>query len=95
MLGSAETTSSQSDLRRVYEALLESPETPLEAAYVVPGSAKESPLIQRLLGREDDRESPSGSAHKGLSRRDLVLLIEWVDLGAEWELARSEAGGTP
>jgi hypothetical protein len=49
-------------------------------------------LIQLLLGRETDSQSAAGARHDVLGRRDLILLIEWVDLGAAWESAPRDDG---
>ena len=61
---------------------------------MVPGSARESPLIRLLLGKERDAQE-SGMPHDRLGRRELILFIEWVDLGAEWDSRSGEDGGGP
>lgn len=49
-----------------YEALF-------DGGYVVPGSAAESPLVQRLQ-----------DGHGGLTASEILTVIRWIDLGATW-----------
>jgi hypothetical protein len=83
MLGIPGSVLPESALRVVYESLLGQGKRRPAGPYVVPGSARESPLIRRLLGREAN--SPVAEASHTPGRRDLILFIEWVDLGAAWE----------
>jgi hypothetical protein len=94
-LGEPGTTMSESALQAVYASLLEQRDGRPHGRYVVPGSARASPLIQLLLGRETDSQSGAGTRHDGLDRRDLILLIEWVDLGAAWESRPRDDGSVP
>lgn len=94
-LGEPGTTMSESALRAAYASLLEQREGRPHGRYVVPGSARASPLIQRLLGRETDSQSAAGTRHDVLGRRDVILFIEWVDLGAEWESRPGVDGRVP
>jgi hypothetical protein len=94
-LGEAGATMSASALRAAYASLLEQREGRPAGRYVVPGSARASPLIQLLLGRETDSRSAAGTRHDVLDRRDLILLIEWVDLGAAWESRPAGDGSAP
>jgi hypothetical protein len=89
-LGAAGIPMSDSALRTVYGALLERTPARPDGRYVVPGSARWSPLIQLLLGRDPASPPATRVPHQVLGRRDLILFIEWVDLGAEWE---SRPGG--
>ncbi len=74
-----------------YENLLnEIPSRPKEW-YVIPGKAKESPLIWHLFGkRMSSGEIPYSSdvtlmpPEKALSEYERIVMIEWVDLGAQW-----------
>ena len=77
-LGAAGSTMSEPALRATYASLV-SQAGHSDGWYVVPGRAGESPMIRRLLGRA------GAGRHGGLDRRELILFIEWVDLGAEWE----------
>jgi hypothetical protein len=61
----------------------------------VPGSAKDSPLIRLLLGRETDSHPAAATSHAVLGRRELILFIEWVDLGAAWKSQPGDDGSTP
>jgi hypothetical protein len=90
ILGEPGTTMAESALRTVYGSLLEH-----DGRYVVPGSAKDSPLIRLLLGRETDSRPPAQTRHDVLGRRELILFIEWVDLGAEWESRPGYDGSAP
>jgi hypothetical protein len=61
----------------------------------VPGSAKASPLIRLLLDREMASRSTPGTPHDVLGRRALILFIEWVDLGAQWDSRLGNEGSAP
>lgn len=50
---------------------------------IVPGSAKDSPLIQRLVD------------HGSLNDRERILFIEWIDLGAQWDVRNTIRGSQP
>lgn len=63
--------------------------------YVIPGSAKESPLIWRILGERTGGLEPSNATesetlqmppHTILSDVEKTLLIEWIDLGALYDI---------
>jgi hypothetical protein len=95
MLGEPGTTMSESALRTVYGSLLEQQEGRPDGRHVVPGRARESPLIRLLLGRDTDSRSVAGTRHDVLERRELILFIEWVDLGAEWESRPGNDGSMP
>lgn len=88
-LGSPGTVSEVA-LRSVYGSLLEQ-----TGRYIVPGSARESPLIRLLLGRDTDSRTASGTQHDVLTKRELILFIEWVDLGAAWESRPDYDGSAP
>jgi len=94
-LGEAGSTTPEPALRMVYGSLVEPPADRSGGRYVVPGKARASPLIRRLLGRETDALPAGGARHGGLGRRDLILFIEWVDLGAEWESRPADGGRAP
>jgi len=73
------------DARQAYSALL---------AGVEPGAARRSPLVWRLLGRDASRAWDRGGRpvqevpqdHVDLLNHDeLRTLIEWIDLGAQWD----------
>lgn len=95
MLGEPGTTMSESALRTVYGSLLEQAAGRPGGRYVVPGKARASPLIRLLLGREADSGPAGATRHDVLGRRDLILFIEWVDLGAEWESRPGVDGRAP
>jgi hypothetical protein len=95
LLGEPTATMSEATLRAAYASLLEQPAGRHEARYVVPGEARASPLIRLLLGRDPDGHSAVGTPHDGLGRREKLLFIEWVDLGAAWDARLGDTGGTP
>jgi len=79
----------------VYENLLVPIHGRDNEKYVIPGNAKESPLIWLLFGRRlGSVQTPFTGRisqmppHNGLTNRERILFIEWVDLGAHWD-ARS------
>jgi hypothetical protein len=94
-LGQPGAKLSDSALRAVYTSLVRSPAAARGGAYVVPGSAKDSPLIRLLLGRTTHTPPQGMPPHDVLDQRDLIVFIEWVDLGAEWEFRASGAGRVP
>jgi hypothetical protein len=55
-----------------------------ENRYVIPGWAIKSPLISIIM-KTDENEHPE-HPHLALSEDELRLFIEWIDLGAFWDL---------
>jgi hypothetical protein len=92
-LGQTATPAAPSALRAVYASLLQQPDGGPRRPYVVPGSARESRLIRLLLGRATGTPPTGATPHNVLSQRDLLLFIEWVDLGAQWESRPGDTGG--
>jgi hypothetical protein len=90
VLGTPDPPMQESALRAAYRSLVERSAERPGGAYVVPGTAAASPVIRLLLGREGQ-----GSRHGTLAQRDLILFIEWVDLGAAWDSRAAEDGRTP
>ncbi len=88
-------TMGDSALRTVYTSLLEKPEGRSDGSYVVPGRAKDSRLIRLLLGSRGSSRPAAGTGHDVLGRRELILFIEWIDLGAAWDLRPSNDGRAP
>lgn len=93
VLGSLDTPEGA---REAYSALLTAADSPARAGgrYVEPGAARRSPLIWRLLGRDASRawdrdgrptqEVPQDHVDL-LTREEMRTLIEWIDLGAQWD----------
>jgi hypothetical protein len=78
--------------RQLYEVLLGTISGRHDGRFIVPGSARRSPLIWLLFGRQIDagatvhnRDVTRMPAHDVLSTRERILLVEWVDLGAQWD----------
>ncbi len=53
--------------------------------YVVPGSARRSPLVQALIGIHG--QTATNGRHPAVALTDVQkrLVIEWIDLGARWK----------
>lgn len=96
----------EQDARKTYAALLAAGQL-RQRPYVVPGRARASFLAWQLLGRAGEVQSskperqvkqmpPPGKAEP-LTREELRLLLEWIDMGAQWETPKSTeaAGETP
>lgn len=74
-----------------YETLLSPIEGRNEERYVVPGSAKDSPLIWQIVGERTGDSPFTGSIapmppHEALPVVEKNLLIEWIDLGALYDI---------
>jgi hypothetical protein len=95
VLGTLGRRMPEPDLRAVYRSLLEETEGRPGRPYVVPGRARESPLVTMLSGNGTNPRTTASTAHDMLGRRDLILFIEWIDLGAAWEVPPGQAGRGP
>ena len=79
------------------------PAKPGQGRYVHPGSARTSPLIRKLVGRDLsrpwDRKGLSarapGQPHGGLTPDELQTFIEWIDFGAHWNPLPGASPPTP
>jgi hypothetical protein len=63
-------------------------------SYVQPGSARNSPLIWLVLGVPNGIEitEPHSHPHVTLTDREKRLLVEWIDLGGEWDNTTGQIG---
>ncbi len=84
---------SNSRISPVYQTLTDSVQGREDYRYIVPGEARESPLMWHLLGEETGSGStPTGQSvkliplEKRLKQEELILFIEWIDLGAQWDI---------
>lgn len=75
-----------------YITLLDSISRTARVRYVVPGSARESPVIWLLTGRHTGSRTAGAAwtieaapSHDVLDGREKTLFIEWIDLGAQWD----------
>ena len=81
----------------VYKSLLRSVAGRAGEYYIVPGYAKRSPLVWHLFGR---RLTNGNTNYTGvvaqmppkypLSDEEKLLFIEWIDLGARWNVLHAE-----
>ncbi len=89
---------------RAYQALLarQSTEASDRGRLVHPGRARTSPLIWRLFGRDTSPTLDPGtetmsqipSEHVGLlSDDERRVFVEWIDLGAQWDLPEESPAG--
>jgi mono/diheme cytochrome c family protein len=66
--------------------------------WVIPGSARTSPLIWHLLGRTPDGVAAPATVPprpEALTADELRRFVEWVDLGAAWDAREMPEGGPP
>ncbi len=64
-------------------AVAELPETPGKHA-IVPGNAGRSELVRRIRATNVDERMPPESTHKALSPRQMAILEQWIENGAEY-----------
>ncbi len=90
-------SNSKKSMLTVYESLLSNASDEDHLSYVVPGSARKSPLIKYVIGEHvtflDDSLNPSDiqmPPKQSLTALEKALLIEWIDLGALYDI-----GGLP
>jgi hypothetical protein len=83
----------------VYRTLLDQIDGRPDERYVVPGSARESPLVWLLFGEQlsatrtdDGSDIKRMPPHDYLRPRERILLIEWIDLGAQRDSRVTTAG---
>ncbi len=76
----------------VYRTLLDPIRGRGDERYVVPGQAIESPLIWLLFGRRMGSQETRYTGqieqmppHDLLRERERILIIEWIDFGAQWD----------
>ena len=53
---------------------------------IVPGSAKESPVFQRISAEDADERMPPADFHTQLTEREKELVQRWIDQGAEYQM---------
>jgi hypothetical protein len=80
------SVSTAQNARKTFEALLKGRKAENGSPpYVLPGQAKNSPLIRRIFSGRDGAVSAGGHPAVDLSTVEMRTLIEWIDLGARWE----------
>lgn len=52
---------------------------------IVPGDAKSSEVVARILSQDEDTVMPPPELHKPLDQRQIELLQKWIDGGAQYE----------
>ena len=77
---------------QAYKNLIEPIQGRENERFIVPGNAKESPLIWHLFGERmgSDQTPYTGEItpmppRNALTLRERILFIEWIDLGAQWD----------
>lgn len=60
-------------------------EEAVKAKAFVPGKAKESELIARILTDDEDDLMPPPDSHKKLTQRQKDILAKWIEQGAEYQ----------
>jgi len=78
--------------RGVYRTLLGTAAERSGERYVVPGNARESPLVWMLFGKnmgsgQTEYSGPMMQMHPHdmMRLRERILFTEWIDLGAQWD----------
>lgn len=91
-LEESQITTPEGAFSQAYENLISPIQGRDNEQYVVPGNAKESPLIWHLFGeRMGSTKTPYSSEialmppRDALKSEERILLIEWIDLGAQWD----------
>lgn len=81
----------------IYKTLTEPIPGHQNERYVVPGKARESPLIWHLFGKKLGCKHTNYTgkitqihSEKLLKSRERILFIEWIDLGAQWDLRSTQ-----
>ena len=87
-----QNTTPDAAFSQVYEILIQPIQGRQNERYIVPGKAKESPLIWHLFGKQMGSgqilytgkitRMPPGNS---LTPRERILFIEWIDLGVQWD----------
>ena len=63
---------------------------------IVPGSARKSRMIWSLFGRGSEQPTRIPAEHAGiLSDEERRILVEWIDLGAQWDLPPESSNDQP
>jgi hypothetical protein len=60
-------------------------ELPSGSRAIVPGSARRSALVDRILSEDPSFAMPPAESHLALDERERALLVRWVEQGAEWK----------
>lgn len=91
-LEEAQNTAPGAAFSQAYKILIDPIQGRENERYIVPGKAKESPLIWHLFGERMGSDqtpytSEITSIHpwNALKPRERILFIEWIDLGAQWD----------
>ena len=84
---------SENTSHQVYDVLLKSIPGREKEHYVIPGNAKASALIWHLFGQGLDLDKSNYTSKITLMPPDIplklyerILFIEWIDLGAHWDI---------
>lgn len=84
---------SNSKFSQSYLALLKPRQNQKSGNYIIPGNAKQSPLIHNLFGGK--MADPKMRNHEKITQKRILtaeerqLFVEWIDLGAQWDVRSS------
>ena len=91
-LDEAQNTTPGAAFSQAYKILIDPIQGRENEWYIVPGNAKESPLIWHLFGeRMGSGQIPYTSEitqmppQNSLKHQERILFIEWIDLGVQWD----------
>jgi hypothetical protein len=76
----------QADLRLdTLDGLTRHPGDPAKPGAVVPGKPGESELVRRIISSDSEKVMPPTDSGKRLTPRDIQLLKQWIEQGANYE----------
>ena len=56
-----------------------------DSLLIVPGKSRESPLYERVASHDPDLQMPPPSATRQLNPKEVDLIRQWIDQGADWQ----------
>jgi len=71
--------------KRQVELRLDLRDAAVEKGAIVPGDAAASPLVQRILSDDPDKQMPPPNSNRRLSAEQKALLQTWVAAGADYQ----------
>ena len=87
-------SNNESFSRHIFEVLLNAIDRKEGKSYILPGNAKDSPLIRHIfkLGENPNEitithDHMRETSKKELTEQERIIFIEWIDTGAFWDLS--------